>query len=63
MRFYDHPLVRELYPESNWSWRFLRGEKAIERRIAGSAACEKLRLSVTHEPLTYMDECDLDWQI
>jgi hypothetical protein len=24
-RFYDHPLVRELYPESHWTWRILEG--------------------------------------
>lgn len=34
-RFYDHPLIRELYPESEWTWRFLEGrkqsnEKALE---------------------------------
>lgn len=27
MRFYDHPLVRELYPESRWTWKFLTGRK------------------------------------
>ena len=25
MRFYDHPLIRELYPEPQWTWRFLKG--------------------------------------
>lgn len=25
MRFYDHPLVRELYPEAFWDWRHLSG--------------------------------------
>ena len=24
-RFYDHPLIRELYPESRWTWRRLKG--------------------------------------
>jgi len=24
-RFYDHPLIRELYPEPEWEWRFLAG--------------------------------------
>jgi len=24
-RFYDHPLVRELYPEQRWTWRHLAG--------------------------------------
>lgn len=24
-RFYDHPLIRELYPESSWTWRRLKG--------------------------------------
>lgn len=24
-RFYDHPLIRELYPESRWTWRHLKG--------------------------------------
>lgn len=24
-RFYDHPLIRELYPASHWTWRFQRG--------------------------------------
>ncbi len=26
-RFYDHPMVRELYPESIWEWRHLTGGK------------------------------------
>ncbi|MGB1226162.1 MAG: hypothetical protein ACPHCN_18745, partial [Mycobacterium sp.] len=26
-RFYDHPLVRELYPEDRWNWRRLEGGK------------------------------------
>ena len=26
-RFYDHPLVRELYPEPNWTWVMLKGRK------------------------------------
>lgn len=26
-RFYDHPLVRELYPETEWNWRRLVGRK------------------------------------
>ncbi|MES2788154.1 MAG: hypothetical protein V4719_00935 [Planctomycetota bacterium] len=25
MRFYDHSLIRELYPESRWTWRMLKG--------------------------------------
>ncbi len=25
IRFYDHPLIRSLYPESYWTWRFLSG--------------------------------------
>lgn len=25
MRFYDHPLVRELYPEEVWTWNFPKG--------------------------------------
>lgn len=24
-RFYDHPLVRDLYPEGQWTWRYLKG--------------------------------------
>lgn len=24
-RFYDHPLIRELYPEPRWTWRHLKG--------------------------------------
>jgi hypothetical protein len=24
-RFYDHPLIRELYPETRWTWRLLKG--------------------------------------
>lgn len=24
-RFYDHPLIRELYPESRWAWNALKG--------------------------------------
>lgn len=26
-RFYDHPLVRELYPEDRWTWLRLKGRK------------------------------------
>jgi hypothetical protein len=26
-RFYDHPLIRELYPESQWTWRHMEGGK------------------------------------
>lgn len=26
-RFYDHPLIRELYPEPRWTWRHLEGRK------------------------------------
>jgi DNA adenine methylase len=26
-RFYDHPLIRELYPEGQWTWRRLKGRK------------------------------------
>ena len=26
-RFYDHPLIRELYPVSEWTWRLLTGRK------------------------------------
>lgn len=25
MRFYDHPLIREIYPEAQWTWRILKG--------------------------------------
>jgi site-specific DNA-adenine methylase len=27
MRFYDHPLIRELYPETRWHWNLLEGRK------------------------------------
>jgi DNA adenine methylase len=27
-RFYDHPLVRELYPEPLWSWNHFKGRKS-----------------------------------
>ena len=26
-RFYDHPIVRELYPETEWTWHHLSGRK------------------------------------
>jgi len=26
-RFYDHPLIRELYPDSRWAWRHFVGRK------------------------------------
>lgn len=26
-RFYDHPLIRELYPESRWEWNHFKGRK------------------------------------
>jgi DNA adenine methylase len=25
VRYYDHPLIRELYPESRWTWHLLKG--------------------------------------
>jgi hypothetical protein len=26
-RFYDHPLIHEIYPEGRWTWRRLVGRK------------------------------------
>lgn len=26
-RFYDHPLIREIYPEPRWTWRRMQGRK------------------------------------
>jgi len=26
-RFYDHPIVRDLYPESEWTWHHFSGRK------------------------------------
>ncbi len=26
-RFYDHPLIRELYPQDKWQWKFATGRK------------------------------------
>lgn len=26
-RFYDHQLVRDLYPESRWTWKHFEGRK------------------------------------
>lgn len=37
MRFYDHPLIQELYPESHWTWHRLAG-----RTQANKAAPEVL---------------------
>lgn len=30
-RFYDHPLVRELYPDSLWEWHHLEGRKQTNK--------------------------------
>jgi DNA adenine methylase len=40
-RFYDHPLVRELYPESRWTWRRMGGG----RKQTNEAAPEVLLLN------------------
>ncbi|MBN2024962.1 MAG: hypothetical protein JW809_19450 [Pirellulales bacterium] len=44
-RFYDHPLVRELYPETRWRWRPFTGRKqsnaeAPEVLLVNSRSCE-----------------------
>lgn len=39
-RFYDHPLIRELYPEPKWKWRRLKG-----RKQSNAAAPEVLLLN------------------
>lgn len=31
-RFYDHPLVREMYPESKWRWRRLDGGRTLANK-------------------------------
>jgi site-specific DNA-adenine methylase len=31
-RFYDHPLIRELYPESAWTWRHLAGRTQANKK-------------------------------
>jgi len=31
-RFYDHPLVRKLYPESLWKWHHLSGRKQTNKK-------------------------------
>jgi DNA adenine methylase len=33
-RFYDHPLIRELYPEPRWTWRTLKGRKQSNAEAA-----------------------------
>jgi site-specific DNA-adenine methylase len=43
-RFYDHPLIRELYPPTFWRWRLLEG-----RTQANSKSPEVLLIS-TEEP-------------
>ncbi len=37
-RFYDHPLVRELYPESEWEWHFI-DEVAIKTTTKENRKC------------------------
>jgi DNA adenine methylase len=34
MRYYDHPLIRELYPESEWTWNHLEGRKQSNEKAA-----------------------------
>ena len=34
MRFYDHPLIRELYDPSRWDWKFLDGGKTQANETA-----------------------------
>lgn len=44
-RFYDHPLIRELYPECQWQWKFATGRKQSNETaeevliIKGGEAC------------------------
>jgi hypothetical protein len=33
-RFYDHSLIRELYPETSWRWEFLKGGKTQTNEAA-----------------------------
>lgn len=33
-RFYDHPLIRELYPEDLWTWHMLEGGKTQTNKAA-----------------------------
>lgn len=35
VRFYDHPLVRELYPQSKWTWHHFTGRKQTNETVAG----------------------------
>lgn len=34
MRFYDHPLIRELYPQDDWTWLFLKGRTQANKEGA-----------------------------
>ncbi len=49
-RFYDHPLVRELYPEGPWTWRRLTGRDQVNQTktevliINGPSRAEKGKL-------------------
>lgn len=40
MRFYDHPMIRDMYPQSHWTWRHLTG-----RTQANKAASEVLLMN------------------
>lgn len=40
VRYYDHPLVRELYPEGEWRWHFLEGRKQTNE-VAPEVLLEK----------------------
>lgn len=47
-RFYDHPLVREMYPTDHWTWRHLKGG----RKQTNEAAPEVLLINApSAEPL------------
>jgi site-specific DNA-adenine methylase len=49
-RFYDHPLIRQLYPEGKWTWRRLAGRDQVNQTkaealiINGPSRAEKGRL-------------------
>lgn len=49
-RFYEHPLIRELYPEGRWTWRHLSGRDQVNQTkaevliINGQSRAEKGRL-------------------
>ncbi len=40
LRYYDHPLIREIYPEDRWEWTHLKGRKSTNEEAPEVLICK-----------------------